>query len=395
MPATSAKTKAPVSTDGIQYVSAENPLKLTADDIRILKESLKEAPELEFMRFIRVCERTGLDPLTRQIYGRVQSEKVPARGGQPEYWKKSIVIITSIDGLRVTAERTGEYRGQTPPEWFDGEKWVDVFIPTRNATGTPISLPDAARVGVYREGFPHAVYGVANFKSFAAFEKGDSEDTKWKLNLFWRKMPEHQIAKCAEAQGLRKAFPHVLSNLYIEEEVTTLSQEEQEEAAAGAATASAAASQTADTVTKAPPAPKATPAPTAPAEPAAPKEPAKSVEKPAPAPKKPAAPAAKAEPSKPAEDPTADPMFSDPGAQKDTQTQPADEPECLDYKIKCVTHARYTGRILRDLATVELLALKTGWIDKNADKIKLEPAKQAEADKILEALAFRQKQEAK
>jgi hypothetical protein len=34
----------------------------------------------------------------------------------------------------------------------------------------------------------------------------------------WRTQPEHMIEKCAEAHALRRAFPHDLGGMYLEEE---------------------------------------------------------------------------------------------------------------------------------------------------------------------------------
>lgn len=195
----------------------------------LIKEHLlKGADDFEVARFLITCERTGLDPFSRQIYGRIQNTKIPARGNQPERWVQNVVIITSIDGFRAIAERSGEYAGQTAPEWFylnpdtGKSEWQDVFLAKRDGKGNLLTTLDACRVGVKRKGWDAPVFGVANFDSFAVYEKKRSNNNgpeEWYLGKFWNKMPEHMIAKVAEAQAFRKAFPLLAQGLYVEEEI--------------------------------------------------------------------------------------------------------------------------------------------------------------------------------
>jgi phage recombination protein Bet len=144
------------------------------------------ANALEFDLFLNLCKAKRLDPLTKQIY----AVKV---GGK---WQ----TFASIDGLRVIAERSGNYGGQTEPYWCgpDGE-WKEVWL-----SDDP---PSAAKVGVWKRGYAHPTWGVATFKSYG---KGKSNN--------WVSMPDVMLLKCAEALALRKAFPDDLSALYVREE---------------------------------------------------------------------------------------------------------------------------------------------------------------------------------
>lgn len=165
----------------------------------------------QFALFIAQVRRTRLDPISRQIMLSLRRNKKAtdlARKADPDaptVYDASIQI--SIDGARLTAQRTGEYQGQTKVEWCDHHgNWKDVW------TNRDV-LPFAARVGVYRANFKEPCYAVAVFDSYA------QRDFNSNLTIFWEKMPDLMIAKCAEALALRKAFPHELGGLYTTDEM--------------------------------------------------------------------------------------------------------------------------------------------------------------------------------
>ena len=158
-----------------------------SSQIEIIKSQIaKNCTDGELSLFGQVCQRTGLDPFSRQIYA-------ISRGGK-------MSIQTSIDGFRTIAARSGLYGGSMTEWCGDDGIWRDVWLQS--------IPPAAAKTTVYRTGSPMPFVAVARY---GAYEQSN--------NQIWRKMPDLMLGKCSESLALRKAFPAELSGLYTADEM--------------------------------------------------------------------------------------------------------------------------------------------------------------------------------
>lgn len=138
---------------------------------------------------MEVSRALGLNPLLKQIWF---VKRWDSRKGR-DVWAFQV----GIDGFRLIAERTGEYDGQDEPEFVE------------DAQGNP----SLCKVRVYRKGISRPFVGFAYWREYV------QTDRNGKVTAMWERGKHFMLAKCAEACGLRKAFPQSLSGVYTPEEL--------------------------------------------------------------------------------------------------------------------------------------------------------------------------------
>jgi len=173
----------------------------------------RDCTEIEFDEFIAVAAHAELDPLRRQIS--------PLILNPDDAQRRRMVPWATIDGLRVIAARSGDYRPmETAPLIEREEKQID---PMRNPLGI---VRAEVRAWKCSAGAWHPVAGEAWWDEHAPLrpDRGEVADGPeangaMRLEPSWMRMGRVMIAKCAEAQALRRGWPDVLSGLYSEEEL--------------------------------------------------------------------------------------------------------------------------------------------------------------------------------
>ena len=185
----------PTPTGSALAVTSDQPFWSATQLAALAQIGVQNAPPADLAVFLNYAQRTGLDPFARQIY----------MIGRRSQNGTKYTIQASIDGLRIVAERSGDYAGQVGPEYCGTD---GVWRDTWTATEPPV----AARVGVLRKGFDVPLYAVAYYDEYVQTSNG-------KPTQMWESKPRLMLAKCAEALALRKAFPNDLGGLYTADEM--------------------------------------------------------------------------------------------------------------------------------------------------------------------------------
>lgn len=167
-----------------------------ADLLNVLRNSLYPGAQDASIRLVvGYCKAAGFDPMHKPVH------IVPMWDSKAGEMRD--VIMPGIGSYRVQASRSGQYAGSSDPEY--GPDVVD-----ENIGGVKITYPSWCRVTVKRllaNGAVAEFSATERWKENYAMKGGKEKSIA--PNAMWRKRPYAQLAKCAEAQALRKAFPEV------------------------------------------------------------------------------------------------------------------------------------------------------------------------------------------
>lgn len=179
-----------------------SPTNFNLKQIDILKNSIcRGVSDEEFHIFLMACQKTQLDPFMKQIYAVKRKARKPDGS-----WGETMTIQTGIDGYRLIAERTHCYApGPEPTYHYDSNGQLQsatAHIKKQTRDGTWHTVSASAYLDEYQQ-------------SFVDNKTGEKKPTG-----LWANMARTMLAKCAESQALRKAFPSEMSGVYTKEEMT-------------------------------------------------------------------------------------------------------------------------------------------------------------------------------
>src|SRR5882724_8699175 len=167
-----------------------------------LKDSLfPGASDQSVAMILAYCKARKIDPMLKPVHlvpMFVKTGKKDAKGYDEKEWRD--VVMPGIGLYRIDASRSGQYAGMTEPQF--GE---DI---TEQLGNKKIIYPKWCKITVNKIVNNNIVTFTAleYWKENYATAKKDTDEP----NSMWFKRPYGQLAKCAEAQALRKAFPDVV-----------------------------------------------------------------------------------------------------------------------------------------------------------------------------------------
>lgn len=175
-------------------------LAMSEDDLmNVLRNSLYVGAQDESIKLVMgYCKASGLDPMQKPVHivpMYASTGKKDAKGYDIKAMRD--VIMPGIGLYRTQAARSGQYAGVTEPEY--GE---DV---TETIGEASVTYPKWCKVVVKRQMENGEIVEFAA-KEFWK-ENYASKGKETTPNSMWMKRPYGQLAKCTEAQALRKAFP--------------------------------------------------------------------------------------------------------------------------------------------------------------------------------------------
>lgn len=146
------------------------------------------------------CAAAKLDPMQKPVHIVPMNTKNPVTGNYE--WRD--VVMPGVGLYRIQADRSGTMAGISEPEFGPD---IERTFRDKNNSNVTVTFPEWCRVTVKKVVGDHVVEFVAKEYWLENYATDSSKSDA--PNAMWRKRPRGQIAKCAEAQALRKGWPEI------------------------------------------------------------------------------------------------------------------------------------------------------------------------------------------
>lgn len=182
---------------------------VTAEHAEAVRTALKSslypgASDASVDLVLAYCEAARLDPMQKPVH------IVPMWDGKAKQMRD--VVMPGIGLYRTNAARTGQFAGMSEPEFGP--------LITERVGNKEVTYPEWCKVTAYRQlasghvaEFTAVEYWIENY----AIKGGKEQDQS--PNAMWSKRVRGQLAKCAQAQALRMAFPEAVGAAPTAEEM--------------------------------------------------------------------------------------------------------------------------------------------------------------------------------
>jgi len=189
----------------VQIAKPTNEYGIDSSIWSALKNSLYTgAKDASILMVLDYCKAGKLDPMQKPVHIVPMNIKIP--GTRNSEWRD--IIMPGIGLYRIQAARSGQYAGVVEPEY--GEDVTTTFGQVK------ITYPKWCKVTVKK-----IIDGIVVEFSAKEYwmENVAIASQSQAPNAMWSKRPYGQLAKCTEAQALRKAFPEFVSQHPTAEEM--------------------------------------------------------------------------------------------------------------------------------------------------------------------------------
>jgi len=159
--------------------------------------------------FLNECQRRALVPGKDCIF-QLRNSKEFNKDLNKDVWVKKMIVITTIAGLRLIADRSGKYEGHGPFIFYYGDENNEL-----KESKIPLGkIPHADSVEGYRKDWRVPMFWTARYAAYVQTMGETKQPT-----AMWKTRGEEQLAKCAEAGMLRAIAPEECAGLLINEEL--------------------------------------------------------------------------------------------------------------------------------------------------------------------------------